>query len=328
MQVDARGQRRLGVAPLLGREHLAHVGAAGQAEQATAVLEGGGKLGRRHADVLLEPQHEARVDAARTRRHDETVQRGETHGGVDRTAVQHGGERGPGAEMTAHEAQAGRRGRDELGDAACNVAVREAVKAEAAQVPALAPLDGQRVRGRRRRHAGVEGGVEARDRRHAGQGGANGGEGRERLGLVQRSEVAERLEPADHRLTYADRAQELGATVDDAMSHRVDRAEPVERRAQRLLSATPRGAGRSAEPTSRSAGSSSLSLRLLDPALTTSTRVVPSGLVRRATSSPGSRDRPRRGRACRHGPAGAGRPCTAAGGRRVRPGRARDRSHP
>ena len=57
----------------------------------------------------------------------------------------------------------------ELGGAPGRVRVREAVEAEAAKIPALAPLGRQRIRRRRLGHAGVEGRVEARHGRHVRQ---------------------------------------------------------------------------------------------------------------------------------------------------------------
>src|SRR5674476_670762 len=51
-------------------------------------------------------------------------------------------------------------------------------------------------------------------------------------------------------------------------------------RATATMSAFPRGAGRSWDPTIRSSGSSTRSFRLLDPALTTRMRIGSSGSVR------------------------------------------------
>jgi len=56
VQIDGHGEGRLFAALRLGGQHGAHVRLAGQAEQAAAILQGGGQLGRRHADVLFQPE--------------------------------------------------------------------------------------------------------------------------------------------------------------------------------------------------------------------------------------------------------------------------------
>ena len=80
------------------------------------------------------------------------------------------GERGAGAEVAGLTIRSSSRGcARELGGAAGGVGVGEAVEAEAAEVPALAPLGGQRVGRGRGGDARVEGGVEAGDRGHVGK---------------------------------------------------------------------------------------------------------------------------------------------------------------
>ena len=61
--------------------------------------------------VLDEPEHEAGIDAARARRHDEAFERREAHRRLDRAPAGDGGERGAGAEVAGHDAQNPRRGR-------------------------------------------------------------------------------------------------------------------------------------------------------------------------------------------------------------------------
>ncbi len=72
--------------PRPGR-HLAHVGRPRQGRPARAVLEGVGHLRRGQAGVGLQPQHRPGVDRARPGGHDQALQRGEAHRGVDRAVA-------------------------------------------------------------------------------------------------------------------------------------------------------------------------------------------------------------------------------------------------
>ena len=58
-----------------------------QPEQSGAVFERRCQLRRRRPDVLLEPQHETRIEAARAGRHHEAIQGCEAHRRVDRAAA-------------------------------------------------------------------------------------------------------------------------------------------------------------------------------------------------------------------------------------------------
>ena len=87
VDVDLDREQRVRVAGLLRLEHRAHVGRPGEPEQPRAMLERGGELRRRHADVLLEPDDEPRIDGARASPHHEPFQRRKTHRRVDELRV-------------------------------------------------------------------------------------------------------------------------------------------------------------------------------------------------------------------------------------------------
>ena len=93
--------------------------------------------------------------------------------------------------MAAHDPQACRVARQQLGCAPCHPGMREAVEAIAAQPPALAPLRRQRVGRRGRRERRVKGRVEAGDGRQLREQPGDGIERGQRLGLVQGGEIDE-----------------------------------------------------------------------------------------------------------------------------------------
>jgi hypothetical protein len=95
---------------------------------------------------------------------------------------------------------------------------------EPAQVPSPAPLNGQCIGRRRRRHGGVESGVEAGHGGHVREHAADGLKAPQGFGLVQRGQVGQRLQTADHPGIHEHRARKLGPAMDDAVAHRVDRA--------------------------------------------------------------------------------------------------------
>ncbi len=75
MVVDVEREDGVRLARIRRGEDRPHVGRARQAQQARAVLERGGELGRRHPHVLRQPQHEARIDAPGPGGHDQPVER-------------------------------------------------------------------------------------------------------------------------------------------------------------------------------------------------------------------------------------------------------------
>ena len=97
--------------------------------------------------VLEQPQQHPGVDAARAGRHHETLERREAHRGVERGPVVDRAQRGAGAQVAAHDPQPRSASPEQLRRAPRDPGVREAVKAVAAQPPALAPLCRQRIGG-------------------------------------------------------------------------------------------------------------------------------------------------------------------------------------
>ena len=120
----------------------------------------------------------------------------------------------------------------------------------------------------------MEGGVEARDRRQLGQPLADRVSAASDLRLVQRGEVDERAQLALDVGVDPHRLAEALAAVDDPMPDRVGVAEPRVERVAQLGADRPARAARPARAPRivASSPSSSVSLRLLEPALTTSTR--------------------------------------------------------
>ena len=212
-----------------------------KSEQARPVLERGGELRRRHADVLLQPEDETGVDGARAGCHHQSLERREAHRRVDRHAPVDGRERCPGAEVAADGAELLDRASRELGDTPRDVPVREPVEPVAAEVPSLSPLGGQGIRVSSRGNARVERGVEAGDRRDPGQHPADELQCAERLRLVERCKVAERVQSPQHAVVDPHRPDELVAAVNDAVADRVDRAALFDRLTDGvLLGAAPR----------------------------------------------------------------------------------------
>ena len=186
--------------------------------------------------VLLEPQHQARVHRSRPGRHHQAVQRREPHGGVHRPAGKHGGERRARAQVAGDDPQPVRRVRrhaEQFRHPPRGVGVGQAVEPVPAQRPAGPPLGGQRERRRRVRDGRVERGVEAGHRGRAGQHGGHRVERGERLGLVQRREVGERLEPPPHLGVDEHRRGVQRPAVHDPVPDRVHRAERLDRRLDR-----------------------------------------------------------------------------------------------
>ena len=89
----------------------------------------------------------------------------------------------------------------------------------------------------------MERSVEAGDGRHLGEQAADQLQTSQGLGLVQRGEVGERLQPAQHPGVDQHRLGELGAAMDDSVAHRVDRPAARDRLSECAL-IQPSGRGR------------------------------------------------------------------------------------
>ena len=99
--------------------------------------------------------------------------------------------------------------------------MRESVKPEATDVPSLAPLPRQGVRGCRDGKMRVEGGIEATDLRNIGHQPPDGLHRTERR-LMERREIDQALEPRHDLVVDQDRFNELAAAVDDSVTDGVD----------------------------------------------------------------------------------------------------------
>ena len=222
--------------------------------------------------VLEEPEQQTWIDAARARRHDEALDRGEAHRRVDGATAVHGGQRGAGAEVAADHPQLLGAPVEQLGGAARGVGVREAVEAEAAERMALAPFAREGVGRGGGREVAVEGRVEARDGRSVRQHGGDGGHRVERGGLVQRRQRGEIPQRLGDLGVEAHGSGEPRAAVDHAMGDRVGASHAVERLAE-LRGVGPPGGGRElgVARAARRRRRASRSLSELEPALTVRT---------------------------------------------------------
>ena len=226
--------------------------------------------------------------------------------------------------MTRRRSANGRR--EQLGRPPAHVRVREAVEAETAYSQPT-PRVGNGVGRRRRRKRRMECGVEARD------GGDFGRDPRDRVergeagGLVQRSHVDERAQVVEHTLVDDDGCGVAEPPVDDPVPDRVERTESCDRVDERFVGSRAASAPRSCEATTLSRSSTTRSLTLLEPALTTRMRTGFSVSARpRPVAYLGSVVTVFA--ACTCAPRSGGRPSPGASPRRDYPGSERGRSRP
>ena len=222
--------------------------------------------------ALEQPQQQARVDAARARRHDEPLERREAHRRVDGAPVAHRGERRAGAEVARHDRAA------RAGQLAPRAATRRRARARGSRSGGRPSARATRAGPRTSPPPAASVAWNAVSK-HAtagmsGQRGEHGVERGERLRLVQRREVGQRPQ-----LAHARRRRPGPPT---GSARRRGRPGGRRRRPSRRRRSTPRtrvlvdlrAAARRGRPRRRPRrrGSSTRSLRLLDPALTTRTR--------------------------------------------------------
>ena len=226
VQVDVERQPCPRVPAPGSTQHLAHVGRARQSEQTRFVLERVAEVGLGQVSPLEQPQHQARVDAARPRGHHEALERRETHRRVDRPPTQDRAQRRPSSQVAAHNPQARRRRRPHQrrrppGDPR----VRQPMEPVSPNAPSRTPIRGQRVRKRRVRQRGVERRVEARHRRHPRERPRHRVERGQRFRLVERSQVDQFPQRAPHARVDHHRREEPRASVHDPVPDRVGLAE-------------------------------------------------------------------------------------------------------
>ena len=213
---------------VLAVEHLPHVGRARQPEQARAVLQRIGDLVWGQALVLLQPRDQPGIDRPAAGGHDEPVEWGETHRGVDTAPVEHRGERRARPEVTGDDAVGARR---QLRGSPSRPRVGKPVEAVAAHAPEFTPRLRQRVGVGLGRQGRVERRVEARDVRHVGQQPPGRLQTTQRLRLVQRRQVDQLAQPpldvsVDHHGLDEVRPA-MHDAVPDGVHHRRDGRQAV-----------------------------------------------------------------------------------------------------
>ena len=117
--------------------------------------------------LLADEEEDGRVKGAGAGAHDEALERGEAHGGINALAVQNGGAAGTVTEVSGNEAAVFRLFAENLGGFAGHEAVACAVGAVAADLVFFVELVGDAVEVGLARHGLVEGGVEHGDLREA-----------------------------------------------------------------------------------------------------------------------------------------------------------------
>jgi hypothetical protein len=191
----------------VGFQERAHVvGKAREPEEATLLVEQRGDLLRAHPPVE-EMQDHAGIELSGAGAHRHAVERGEAHGGADRAPLPDRAERGAVAEMGDDDA-ALRERRVIGGELAGDVIVAQPVEAVAPHAFVVeAARQGEGVVDPW--VAAVKGGVEAGHLHRLGEGRDGGAHPGEVVGLVQRRQRAERVEPFAIRSGSAD----LGASI-------------------------------------------------------------------------------------------------------------------
>ena len=229
MDVDIESESCSFVAARPSLHDLTHVSGARKRLQAAGLVEPVAELGLLHAGVPLEPQEHPRVDRAGAGGHHQTLERREAHGGIDGAATQHSGERRAGAQMAGHDPEPRLRTREHLSRAPGRVCVREAVESVTTDAVSPAPFERDRVRRSSRWNRRMERRVEAGDARDARQQLPCGGDAGHRGGKVQRREVGDADEVADHVSVDPHRCLVARPAVHDAMPDRLDATHSVDR---------------------------------------------------------------------------------------------------
>jgi hypothetical protein len=220
VDVHVEGERRRlvsGQAPLVD---VAHVGDPGQPEHPAALVEERVELARAHLLSPREHEQHGRVDVARPRAHDQTLQRREAHRGLHRLSAVDRGDRRAVAEMEHDLLQLAERTADELGRGAADVHVARAVEAVPADavLPRHLAIDRIRVRGGRQRL--VECGVEHRDVRQVGERGPRRADALHGTGVVQRREHRQLVDVDLDQVVDQGRLEEPRTPLHDPMADR------------------------------------------------------------------------------------------------------------
>jgi hypothetical protein len=169
VHVDVVGLLRVLVALVDELLNQAEVVGPGQPLQAGALVEQGVDLVDGHLALAVEVEDDAGVDVAGTRAHDQALQRGQAHGGVDGPAATDGGHRGTVAQVQGDLVDVVGVLAQDLRDQVGDVLVAGAVEAVAPDVVLVGDLTVEAVPGRRLRQAVEEGRVEHGDVLDVGQ---------------------------------------------------------------------------------------------------------------------------------------------------------------
>ncbi len=161
---------------------------------------------------------QAGVDVAGPGAHDETLQRGEAHRGVDGASTAHGRGGAAVAEVQDHLAQVGERATEQVGRRRGDELVRGAVEAVAADRVRGRELAGHGIRRRLAREGGEEGRVEDGDVGHV-EAVTRGLDAGHRGGIVQGRKRTQRFDAGDDGVVDEHGRREVGPAVDDAVPH-------------------------------------------------------------------------------------------------------------
>src|SRR5699024_2890371 len=220
VDVDLVGQAGVVIALVDQLLDLAEVVDTRDALQTGAPVEQVVDLVDLHATRTGQVEDHTRVDVTGTGTHDQTSQRGQTHGGIDRLAATDRRCRGTIAQVQGDLVDLLRLAAHDLRHRAGDELVARAVEAVAADVVLVRdPLVKAIVR-RVLRQGGEERGIEDRDVRHVAQQGASVLNTVDIRWIVQRRQRDELLNLSDHLVVDEHRLGEGRTTVNDTVSNR------------------------------------------------------------------------------------------------------------
>jgi len=167
VDVHVERELRVGVAGVAPRGEVAHVGHSGEADEARPLVQQRVEVGDREIGAAGELQQHRGVEVSGARAHDEPLERGETHRGLDRSAALDRRDGRAVAEVEHDLPQIGEGATEEGGRRFAHELVARAVEAVPADAVRLGQFAVDRVRVGGGGERLVERGVEHRDVRHA-----------------------------------------------------------------------------------------------------------------------------------------------------------------
>ena len=142
VHVDLVGEPGVLVPGVHGRHHAPQIPRAPASPARPDSCSRASSTHRPTGPVMLHPQDQTGIDAARACGHHQALHRGEPHGGVDRAAEGHRSQGGTGTEVGGDQAKLFMRSAENLTGPSAGPGVAEAVKAEASNAPLLPPRPG------------------------------------------------------------------------------------------------------------------------------------------------------------------------------------------